>query len=644
MVRNYKKKNKHNTYDQKTLETALEALKTSTIRKVSKDMSIPYTTVQRWHNNPKICIGSGRPTVLTASEEDLIVTALLFTAKCGFPQDRDEIKDMVQSFITHTGRVTPFQDGRPGRDWIVLFEKRHHNKLRKRWPEMLSTARAKGMTQENVSKFYKMYENVLKEHNLFDKPWVLFNIDESGLTADKNNHMVYVGREVKNAYALSPPGSKTMYTVLFCISASGTYMPPYIIYKSKFLWNTWTRGGPAGTCYGFSDSGWMFDVNFETWFIQVFIPHTQPLGRPILLTYDGHNSHITYATVKAAMDNNVILVCLPPNTSHALQPLDVGVFRSVKVQWKKILTDWFKESKLRNVDKTVFPHLLSRLWPKLDPTHAINGFKATGLHPFNNKAVDSKILVSRADPPPPGPRSSSRLLQNAILEVLCPPEKADSQAAMQNKGRKRTRVQAVHGEVLTEEEVLKRLEVEAENRNKNKNKKKSKPGVSITMKNVPQSSVNKSTANKSTVNKSTGNGKVQKSLENFGLTVEKKKVKKSLYGQESSAESSEENTMGSKDSQVSKKDVLIKELKPNISYVIVSYEGSYFPGLVVSLNKSKVKVKCMQKISLTTWKWPAQDDLHNYSIADIIKVVKTPSVANNRGTYFVPEIEEYWQM
>ena len=98
------------------------------------------------------------------------------------------------------------------------------------------------------------------------------------------------------------------------------------------------------------------------------------------------------------------------------------------------------------------------------------------------------------------------------------------------------------------------------------------------------------------------------------------------------------------DSQDSNKTVLIKELKPNLSYVIVSYEGSYFPGLVVSLSKSKVRVKCMQRCGLTTWKWPAQDDLHSYSIAEIIKVVKTPSIANNRGTYFVPEVEKYWKM
>ena len=154
---------------------------------------------------------------------------------------------------------------------------------------------------------------------------------------------------------------------------------------------------------------------------------------------------------------------------------------------------------MSSVDKAVFPGLLSKLWAKLDPTHAINGFKHTGLHPFNRTAVDSKILYSHADPPPPqtsqGPRSSSRLLEKAILDKLSPPPKADTKATMQNKSRKRTRLQAVQGECLTNEDVLKRLEDEEANRNK----KKSKRGVSITMKKVPQSTA-----------KSTGKEKVQK--------------------------------------------------------------------------------------------------------------------------------------
>ena len=166
MPRNYKKKDKRNTYDQNILETALEALKTTKLGKVSKDLNIPLTTLRRWRDNPNIVLGSGKKTVLSKSEEDLIVTALEFTAKCGYPQGREDIKDMVQSFIKHTGRKTPFKDDRPGRDWIVLFERRHKNRLRRRKPELLTTTRAKGMSKDNIDKFFSMYENVLKEHDL----------------------------------------------------------------------------------------------------------------------------------------------------------------------------------------------------------------------------------------------------------------------------------------------------------------------------------------------------------------------------------------------------------------------------------------------------------------------------------------------
>ena len=74
----------------------------------------------------------------------------------------------------------------------------------------------------------------------------------------------------------------------------------------------------------------MHDRNFEKWFINIFVPHVKPLPKPVILTFDGHGSHMTYPTVKAVMDNGILLVCLPANTSHALQPLDVGVFKPLK--------------------------------------------------------------------------------------------------------------------------------------------------------------------------------------------------------------------------------------------------------------------------------------------------------------------------
>ena len=127
----------------------------------------------------------------------------------------------------------------------------------------------------------------------------------------------------------------------------------------------------------------MLDSNFDNWFHDVFVKFTENYEKPVFVTYDGHNSHLTYCTIRTAIDNNIIILCLPPNTSHALQTLDVGVFRPVKVAWKKILNEWFVESRMQFVEKAVFPTLLAKLWHQLNPTHAIDAFTGAGLFPAN---------------------------------------------------------------------------------------------------------------------------------------------------------------------------------------------------------------------------------------------------------------------
>lgn len=87
-----------------------------------------------------------------------------------------------------------------------------------------------------------------------------------------------------------------------------------------------------------SPNGWTDDFVSTQWFEESFIPQAtarNTSGKPILLIFDGHSSHITDQIRELALNNNIHLFCLPPHTTHKLQPLDVGCFGPLQNAWRK---------------------------------------------------------------------------------------------------------------------------------------------------------------------------------------------------------------------------------------------------------------------------------------------------------------------
>ena len=154
--------------------------------------------------------------------------------------------------------------------------------------------------------------------------------------------------------------------------------------------SSWVEGGPRDCLYSCTERGWMMDVVFENW-LQKFAT-VNDTSKPTLLIMDGHNSHITYAASKFCHDHNIILLCLPPQTTHALQPLDVGVFKAMKNTWRNLLKTWFRETRLTIVDQSVFPKLFKKLYVKLNESWACAGFEASGLFPVNRLRARKKCL------------------------------------------------------------------------------------------------------------------------------------------------------------------------------------------------------------------------------------------------------------
>ena len=93
--------------------------------------------------------------------------------------------------------------------------------------------------------------------------------------------------------------------------------------------------------------------NFLEWFGSTFIPVVEHLltSGPVILFVDGHHSHLYLSLVKMAHEKGVHLFCLPPHTTHILQPLDVGVYGPLKQSWKRILKVYNMTTLAANVSR-----------------------------------------------------------------------------------------------------------------------------------------------------------------------------------------------------------------------------------------------------------------------------------------------------
>ena len=109
-----------------------------------------------------------------------------------------------------------------------------------------------------------------------------------------------------------------------------------ILYPKAFPGGQYKFGGPDDALYARSDSGWVDSELFFLWIRKLFIKFAVP-ERPVILLVDGHLSHLTLDVIDLARENQIILLCLPPHTTHALQPLDVSVFKALKAHFARSL-------------------------------------------------------------------------------------------------------------------------------------------------------------------------------------------------------------------------------------------------------------------------------------------------------------------
>ena len=129
--------------------------------------------------------------------------------------------------------------------------------------------------------------------------------------------------------------------------------------------------------------------------------------KPIVLNYDGHDSHETVEMQRAAFDKNIILVAFPSKMTHKTQPLDVSVFASVQNAWSQHCDKRVAEG--ITMDRYNVIHEYLKIRHVITPELVKTAFRKTGIYPLNpdiftaDEFAPSKSFSSVAHVPPSFP-------------------------------------------------------------------------------------------------------------------------------------------------------------------------------------------------------------------------------------------------
>ena len=257
----------------------------------------------------------------------------------------------------------------------------------------MERSRAGALNPEIVKEYFDLLHNCLESNNFLRRPRQIYNCDETFLPLDYTREKVVDSKGSKNVYRQAHGTSDHM-TMLCCASAAGFPLPPMIIFAKSFPGGPYRFDGPDDALYAKSDSGWIDSELFLSWFNKIFLKYSVP-DRPLMLLTDGHKSHLTLEVVDLCIKNKVILFCLPPHTTHALQPLDVAVFKSLKDHFSKTVRALSFTKKNFIVTKKEFSRVVKSPFEKAFSIPNIKaGFQKCGIYPFNPDVVPK----SKMDP------------------------------------------------------------------------------------------------------------------------------------------------------------------------------------------------------------------------------------------------------
>jgi hypothetical protein len=247
---------------------------------------------------------------------------------------------------------------------------------------------------ERIRAWFELVKNTINKHGIL--PGDTYDFDETGFQMGQisASKVVTAVDRVGRPKQIKPTNTEWV-TLIQGACTDGSLIPPFIIMKGKEFNQAWFyQGLPSTWTFSVSTNGWTTNQIGLQW-IQHFEKHTRAktTGSKRLLILDNHDSHTTLEFRTFCEDKNIVLLWMPPHSSHLLQPLDVGCFGPLKTAFSKQNQNLIRNHIFHVTKVDFLSSFYTAFLASFTRENVKAGFSGSGLHPF-----DPEVVLSQLDP------------------------------------------------------------------------------------------------------------------------------------------------------------------------------------------------------------------------------------------------------
>jgi hypothetical protein len=332
---------------------------------------------------------------LTNLEESTIIEHVLDLDSRSFPPRLCGVEDMAN-------RLLADRDAPPvGSRWAANFVKRH-KELTTRFTRRYDYQRALCEDPRLIEGWFELVRNTIAKYGILEEDF--HNFDETGFMMGMiSSTMVVTSSDRHGKPTLAQPGNREWVSVIQSIDSQGQAIPPFIIVAGQYHLANWYEDSalPKNWVISTTHNGWTTNEKAVDW-IQHFEKHTKPRARGAyrLLIMDGHESHHSTEFELFCKEHKIITLCMPPHSSHMLQPLDIGCFGPLKKAYGREI-ERLVRARITHVTKSDFlPAFCAAFKTAMTVKNVQGAFRGAGLTPLDPKVVLSRLNVRLQTPSP----------------------------------------------------------------------------------------------------------------------------------------------------------------------------------------------------------------------------------------------------